>query len=185
MCYTQAPATTMMATHCAFCGRPLVDAQSVETGVGPVCRDKYLVGEALPADSRQEANRLIHRIAQIHKSSNPEAKREVLLHLARLQSLGFSKGAARIRKRMRKRLRKQQVQATQPIKITREGDRLVVSTPYRRAFVNGARQVDGRRWDRERKVNTFPVQSKRQVWHLLQKHFSGQPARGPKGAFTL
>lgn len=47
MGYEEAPATEMMASHCLLCGRPLVDAVSVETGIGPVCREKYGYGADL------------------------------------------------------------------------------------------------------------------------------------------
>lgn len=39
--YENAPATKMLASHCACCARPLVDAVSVETGVGPDCRKTH------------------------------------------------------------------------------------------------------------------------------------------------
>ena len=39
--YETAPATRMLATQCAVCARPLLDAVSVETGIGPHCRAKY------------------------------------------------------------------------------------------------------------------------------------------------
>ena len=39
--YLTAPATKMLATHCAVCARALVDAKSVELGIGPDCRKKY------------------------------------------------------------------------------------------------------------------------------------------------
>jgi hypothetical protein len=41
MSYESAPATKLLATHCACCSRPLVDAVSVETGIGPDCRKKH------------------------------------------------------------------------------------------------------------------------------------------------
>lgn len=41
MSYESAPATKMLATHCACCARPLVDAVSVEAGVGPECRRRH------------------------------------------------------------------------------------------------------------------------------------------------
>ena len=55
MSYENAPATRMLATHCAACGRPLVDATSVETGMGPVCRERY------GYDARSEITRLNSR----------------------------------------------------------------------------------------------------------------------------
>lgn len=41
MSYENAPATKMLATHCACCARPLVDAESVELGIGPDCRKRH------------------------------------------------------------------------------------------------------------------------------------------------
>jgi hypothetical protein len=41
MSYESAPATQMLATHCAVCARPLLDAKSVELGIGPDCRRKH------------------------------------------------------------------------------------------------------------------------------------------------
>lgn len=48
--YENAPATRMLATHCAVCSRPLVDAASVEAGMGPDCRDRH--GYDDPVDVR-------------------------------------------------------------------------------------------------------------------------------------
>lgn len=44
--YENAPSTTLLATHCALCGRPLRDADSVERGVGPDCAEKHGYGDA-------------------------------------------------------------------------------------------------------------------------------------------
>jgi hypothetical protein len=41
MSYENAPATIMLATHCACCARSLVDAASIEAGMGPVCRKRH------------------------------------------------------------------------------------------------------------------------------------------------
>lgn len=45
MCYENAIATQLMATHCCFCRKPLRDAESVQRGIGPICKGKYAVGE--------------------------------------------------------------------------------------------------------------------------------------------
>ncbi len=63
MSYEEAPATKMLATHCIFCSRPLLDASSVEAGIGPICRGKVGYNDPVPNHARQEANKLIHRIA--------------------------------------------------------------------------------------------------------------------------
>lgn len=41
MSYENSAATKFVATHCGVCGRPLVDAESVSAGIGPICADKY------------------------------------------------------------------------------------------------------------------------------------------------
>jgi hypothetical protein len=46
MSYENAPATKMLAVYCACCSRPLVDAVSVETGIGPDCRKQHAYTEA-------------------------------------------------------------------------------------------------------------------------------------------
>lgn len=52
MSYEAAPATRMLATHCAACARPLVDAKSVETGMGPDCRKRHGFNLAVSEDAR-------------------------------------------------------------------------------------------------------------------------------------
>lgn len=46
MGYENAPATKLLATHCCCCARPLVDAKSVELGIGPECRKRHGFTEA-------------------------------------------------------------------------------------------------------------------------------------------
>ena len=57
MSYESAPATRMIATDCACCGRPLLDSDSVELGIGPICRKRHGYFDAIDPDFRQEANR--------------------------------------------------------------------------------------------------------------------------------
>ena len=40
-CYEDAPSTAMVDVGCPCCGRALIDADSVETGMGPVCRKRH------------------------------------------------------------------------------------------------------------------------------------------------
>jgi hypothetical protein len=51
MSYESAPATKMLATQCACCGRALVDAASIEAGMGPTCRKQhgYAAAQVAPA----------------------------------------------------------------------------------------------------------------------------------------
>lgn len=168
MSYENAPATIMLASHCAVCGRPLVDAQSVELGIGPDCRRKY--GFDMPCDeaARAEANALVYRVALVQEGVS------VAEACARLRVLGFEKLAARIEKR------------AVDVRIEEVGDRLRVST---RRYVEEAtaswRSIRGRRWDGEAKANEIPASERRALWSLLTRHYPGAVAMGPRGPFTV
>lgn len=183
MSYEQAPATKMVATHCAFCARPLVDAQSVETGVGPVCRERHMVPDSASNEHRPEANRLIHQIARLQKGP------EVRQLLVRLDDLGYRKAAARIRKRLRRRFIREQQQSAPKVRISYEDGRILVkATPKGAAFrpyLNRCRDIIGRRWHDAIKSNSFPEAAKPQVWALLRDFFAGAQAEGPKGTFVI
>lgn len=94
--YESAPATKLLATACACCGRPLVDVVSVETGIGPECRKKFSVDVITDEAARVEANKLVHAVAR--KGVSKTVCRETC---AKLVTLGFAVLAARILKRFR------------------------------------------------------------------------------------
>lgn len=165
--YENAPATHMLAVYCAACGRPLLDAKSVETGMGPDCRRKHGYNDDVSDNARVEANGLVHKIALDQNGV------EVLDATTRLREIGFVKLADRIIKRLR------------PIEIEETQGRLIVKTPYDYDAVTAMRAISGRRWDGELKVNTFPVTSRDPVWELLQNFFPGALGVGPKGTFTV
>jgi hypothetical protein len=87
MGYEDATATKIMATHCACCGRPLLDAKSVETGMGPVCRKKYGYGVEVSEDARIRANKVIYDLA-LAVSQN-EVTLETMALCSELRELGF------------------------------------------------------------------------------------------------
>lgn len=166
--YENAPATKLVATDCACCGRPLVDAKSVEAGIGPDCRKRHGFDLDVSDEARVEANKLVHDIAV------EQGGFEVMKKVARLRELGFNTLADRIVKRL------------DPIKIDQDPDgRLVVVTPYSETIVSLFRNIAGRRWDRDRKVNTFPQSSKSAIWAAIQAAFPGRIGIGPKGAFQV
>lgn len=169
MHYEEAPATKLLATHCACCARPLVDAKSVECGVGPDCRKMHGFDVDVSDAARVEANGLVYRIAA--QQDGPE----VLAMTDRLRALGFEKLAARIAERL----------AT--IRIERVGGRVIVRAPYSPESVAAFRAIPGRKFEKEGKDarNTFPEGSARQVLGALRKCFPGATASGPKGLFVL
>lgn len=195
MSYENAPATEMVATYCACCGRPLVDAVSVETGVGPECRKRHGFDDSQgPADwgrafasiaelpeeikqavaiacaemnQRRAANVLVHFIAVHQDDRLAVAATEAVSHL------GFTKLAERIAKRVG------------CVRIEQEGDELLVRTPYSDDFNASMRRVPGARWDREAKARRVPVESKRALWVAMQRAFAGCMVVSAKGAARI
>ncbi len=168
MSYENAPATQLVATRCAVCSRALVDAVSVETGIGPECRKKYGFNQEASPEARAEANRLVYRIAARQDGLDVAQACEALC------ALGFTKLAARIMERL----------VTVTITEAAYG-RLAVSTPYSVEVVDAMRRIPGRRWDGEAKANTFPATERRAIFTALQNCFPGVIATGPRGVFQI
>jgi Family of unknown function (DUF6011) len=172
MSYENAPATKLVATRCLCCGRPLVDAASVERGVGPECAKKYgyvdaqgepnweLVSKALGPDAesvpglgqdaRKVANFLVWRLA-VHEQG-PRAA-------AALDALGFRILAKTLAARLG------------AITVETEGDVLIVRVPYNELFNVASRKVPGSRWNADRKVRMVPVASKAALWVAIKSSF--------------
>lgn len=166
--YENAPATKMLATHCCVCARPLVDSVSVETGIGPECRKKHGYMVDVSSEARIEANRLVYSIALNRESM------QSLVACNRLKELGFTKLADIIVKRV----------AAVKVELG-AGGRYVVITPYNAEAVDAMRNIRGRRWDAERKVNTFPHEARGALFALLMNHYRGKLGIGPLGPFQL
>jgi len=182
--YENTAACILLATHCACCNRPLVDSVSVELGMGPICRRKHghemadkpaswdLVKKALATcelsellvkhgeDQRKVANVVVHRIAALREG-------ELVGHLVAILSLlGFIKLAGILAKRL------------DGVRVTREGETLVVETPYNEAFVGKVRALRCAPWDNVRKVNYVAAKNNKALWAALQSSF-------PKGTVVV
>jgi hypothetical protein len=94
--YENAPATKLLATHCACCGRALVDAVSVETGIGPECRKRFVVRLDVTQAAHDEANQIVFALA---RSGLSRAAAQPMFD--RLHALGFVVLAERVAKRFR------------------------------------------------------------------------------------
>jgi len=190
MNYEQAPATKLLASHCAVCGRPLLDARSVELGIGPDCRKKHGFNEAdgpcdwsavmsevgglfadkinpATTESRVAANLVVHRIAAAPTSAG------IPNLINALRALGFQKLSSRIAERLC------------IVKIEVTADYISVVTPYSEHAVECMRLVPGRRWDRDSKSSLFPVAAKPALWRALKLAFPGERGIGPDGMFTI
>lgn len=196
--YTDAPATDLLATRCAACGRPLLDAVSVEIGMGPVCRERagldgagtgaywptvvsLLAGTGIDlsgADARRTANKVVHRIAA------DQGAADVPVLLGALDALGFAGVASAIREHLDVKV--------PAVEVTEgEGDRLDVTLrgldgEIFNAVVTALRGVPGRRWDATRKVNVIPAAARRALWGALVTALPpGAQIRGAKGVHTV
>ena len=196
MGYETAPATRMLAVRCCICSRPLVDADSVEAGIGPDCRAKY--GYGVPAgeplwaeawellapheescnlseafaywamDSREAVNVLVHRLAVIQ-----DGKAAINIAIA-IRMLGYYRLADRALERMHA-----------VVRVDEQGDWLLVRAPYSDAFNEAVRAVPGQRWDREAKARRVPVTSRRQLWNALVQAYPGTLCVGVRGSRVI
>jgi len=179
--YLAAPATAILATHCCLCGRELLDAASVERGLGPTCAKRAGVGDtAHPADwpralralgrtdiaaaslpgwaldAHRVSNVLVHRVGRA-----PEAP--AVPHVCEaIDALGYHRLAATLAARL----------VPVAVTVAAEEEGLVVTTsklddPLFDAWVETMRQVPGRRWDGERKANVVPLRAKADLWHAM------------------
>lgn len=163
MSYENAKATKMLATHCAVCGRPLLDSVSVELGIGPDCRKKHGFNIEVPEATRMEANRLVHLIAERQTGLDAvEACRQ-------LRNLGFTVLAERIATRLFE------------VRILRQDDKFVVSGPFTERAVTAFRSVPGRRWNKDACANEIPVAQKPALWAALKVAYPGYNVMGPDG----
>lgn len=197
--YTDAPACKLLATTCCVCSRPLLDALSVELGIGPDCRKKYM--GKLEGPAREQANKIVYQLALIVSGHKPEdiegldqdavqaayalggtkAVGAILAAtsahgsslLEELRTLGFDKLADKFEA------------AWMPVRVAEVGEELRVEAPYNEAAVAAQREIKGRRWDKLTKANYFPRSQKVAVWHMLTRFYAGYAGIGPKGAFVV
>jgi hypothetical protein len=191
--YVNAPATALVATKCACCGRELVDSVSVETGMGPSCRKRHgyssMVGSADFEAARAavgaeeydalttEAMRTLEpgkSVAQgianrlVYRIACDQRGPRVAARVVALHALGFVALAARIADRVG------------AIKVAEEGSDLVVDAPYSEKFNVEIRTVRGARWDGARRVRLVPVALREQLWDVLRTTFRGHLVVGKR-----
>jgi len=182
MGYEDAPATKIMATHCCACGKPLVDAKSVETGMGPVCRKKYGYDMPCSEEHRKMANAIIYALALA--VSNNEVTLETVQSVDQLDALGFTKIAAIFRFR------------SVPIAVTIDTfdgeERYFVRAPYNESYnydvwtkPRQGTKVPAAFAPTAKKVFhwTFPKDeyNRKRIFGALLKHFEGSLAFAPDG----
>jgi hypothetical protein len=187
-----------VATHCCVCGLPLVDATSIEFGIGPVCRRKYNYEDAyaisadaaLAVDSFLKSNEFPPEVASkvlnavdsddsrkaanalVYFASAEQGKFAVLAAHA-LRLLGYAALAGRIEDRLI------------PIRLTEKDGRVVVKTPFHPGFIALVRQIRTRRWDGDAKLWSVAVEDKPALWDAIRKSYAGSWGIGEKGPFEV
>lgn len=174
MGYENAPATKLLATKCAVCRRPLVDSVSVNTGMGPDCREKHGFYQEIPEENRTQANTLVYKVALGVQAM------ELIETCKSLANLGLSRLAHILLDR------------TADVKIkTMPTDPalLQLDTPYHPDYVQAIKALHPRpRWEKLSKtwiVSGATHGNKAQILSLLSRFFPGSLALGPKGPFVI
>lgn len=191
-----------VATHCCVCGLRLVDATSIEFGIGPVCRRKYnyedayaispvvgnevslfLAEQSFPYEVACKVDDAV-AVNDSRKAANAlvyyasaEQGEAAILAAHALRLLGYTALAERIQDRLL------------ALKITRTPDaRIAAKTPYNPDFISALRaKFVGQRWDGQNKVWTLP-DTQEAFDHLnavLSRVYAGQWAVGPNGPFKV
>ena len=169
--YKDAPATKMLDIQCAICGEELVDAKSIEYGMGPHCRREHgFMGKNAPQVSEEDrikANRIVYSIASGLPNEYLGAA------IKDLRDMGFSLLASVLEDR------KVSVSVT-----SYDIANLVVRFAYNEAVIAALKaSVPGRRWNKEEKAWTVPATqaARAALWEVIKKHFSGQLIKTERG----
>lgn len=173
MSYENAPATIMLATHCAICARPLVDSVSVEIGMGPDCRRKHgydITG--IDNEARVSANKIINAIAC---GDDGRFGTDLAALVRTLRALGFVALADVLVKR------KAAVRLVDDVLTST----VEVHSKYNESFVNELRAINGRRWNKEGKFWTVPTSEKPALWAAMKRTYPNQLGFGCKGEFII
>lgn len=204
MGYEQAFSTKLLATHCAYCGRPLRDADSVENGMGPVCRARVGVNPDVAPDwlnaqryfpAENTLAGLPVQFSTLQKAidkMDPHAATNWLIHLASVifshgDKVGLKYADCVMAVHYLGYVTVAKVLAERHFKIrlvTDNGD-YIVNVPRNDDFYQGIWQRRIGRWDRDRHAYRVPKQNRKSLWALLIECFDGECGFGPQGAFQV
>lgn len=187
--YEDAPAVELVATTCCVCGRPLLDAPSLKSGIGPICAEKTGYGrEDLPDDVRDEVNRLVYELAKYGKD------KRAIERLTRLRELGFDQLVARVEERLQElvEIRTFPIPSSVPPRVYAEFPEAETDKRFNQVRV-AINEIPGRRWEtvlisgkRERRW-TFPRTKESFIAFrsMLARLFPGCVVQGLKGLYVV
>lgn len=192
MGYTDAPATKLVATACLICRRPLVDAASVEAGIGPVCREKSGFGAdpSRPAQKYQplgvlDPDRSVQ--AKLDSGNRRGAANALTNFAARTNDREFAvRAAIQIGRLGYMRLSKAVLEGLADVFIWQKEDVLEIRVPSRyNSRLSWMIEQMGGGFNSRTRTYSVPVKTKRRLWGALKKFYKGSIAIGPKGWFMI
>lgn len=168
MSYENAPQVRLIATHCCCCRRPLVDAASVEYGVGPICRKKYMGDFShVSEEVRVQANRIVYEISALFADHPIRA----LEKSDELRALGLCA--------LPDQLEKQLIS----VHVETCSDKYHVTAPFNANAIVGFRSIG--RWNPEKKVWMVPTRNRQALFDTLKQFYGGLLGKGEKGVFEI
>lgn len=191
--YLQAPATALVATECACCGKPLLDAESVEAGVGPTCRERWGYGVAAGTTSWEAAAALLgparERLGLAGAwGTDARAAANVLVRAIAARAVGTEGIAALIALGYVALGVKLAGRAGMPCIVVEDAGRglLRVRTSWSPRFNEAIHEVRGSYWGRAEKARFVPASERAGLWAALKTAFpAGTVVRGTRGVSIL
>lgn len=211
--YEAAAATRLLATHCICCRRPLLDAVSVEAGMGPVCRQRH--GATAPeADPDWTAvwhlTRGMFTPAELFGDRAAEAATDATLQAAwRRGGIETRRVANMLTHRAAVLGREQRTEVTRLaqaagalgyvklsaallrslgyVTITQERDVYVLQAPYSPAGYAALKEIPrhSRRFNAAQRAWIVARSYKAALFAALRVGWAGLEASGPKGVFVI
>lgn len=205
--YENSPACRMLATHCACCGRPLVDADSVEFGIGPVCRERYGFNEVQADPNWAEVTAVLLQIGDAELESNVlknvtdvrAAANILTAFAARYQGQPMAIFASRAIAKLGYRKLAAKIAAHAGAIETwfdshpALGETVAVSAPFNPCFAGalkgqGIARVfdrDGQSASGQKKVWHVKAADRKALWRALSECFAGFECAGPNGITVI
>ena len=193
MSYEDLTTTKIVATQCVACGRPLLDAQSVATGMGPTCRAKYNYTDSITEEAREEANKLIHKLGVLRQEDGEvDAIKETLKDLSEIEGVSHIVDLFRvalIAPKMHIHNINQWTQAITFGSISKSASQRARDAKW--SFIQKVKKA-GLGWnkkitleDEEQWALCFKVKSKVQVFTMMKENLSGALGSASKGEFIV
>lgn len=174
--YESAPATKLLATRCVACGRALVDANSVEAGMGPECRERHGYNQEADEETRQAVNKRVFALALWRGGvAGAPTLSEAAEHLIAIRACGFIRLASLLELRLC---------SVHIVELLAPGGDVLLKCPYSAALLRIARSLS-LTWLPAEKRWRFPAAVKGRVFKALCSSFPGQLGVGPRGVFVL